>query len=59
MGEQRIYVPISDSKELFSVSSSTVYRAWKKGLITIYKAGGRSLLKVSEVCEWIEGKDSN
>ena len=55
MSEQPIYVPVTDSKKVFSVSRDTIYRAAKKGLITIQKAQGRSLLKVSEVCAWIEG----
>ncbi|WP_139792917.1 helix-turn-helix transcriptional regulator [Pseudophaeobacter leonis] len=53
--DQPIYVPLADSKKVFSVSRDTIYRAAKKGLITIHKAQGRSLLKVSEVCAWIEG----
>jgi len=56
MGEQRIYASIKDSQALFSVSMNTIYRAAKKGQITIHKAGGRSLLKISEVCDWIEGR---
>ena len=56
MGEQRIYASVKDSQALFSVSPNTIYRAAKKDQITIYKAGGRSLLKISEVCDWIEGR---
>jgi hypothetical protein len=55
MSEQPIYVPVADSKKVFSVSRDTIYRAAKKGLIRIHKAQGRSLVKVSEVCAWIEG----
>jgi len=58
MGEQQIHVPITESKALFSVSSATIFGAAKKGMITIHKAGGRSLLNVSEVCDWIEGRDA-
>lgn len=56
MQESPIYVPISRCQDVFSVSRDTIYRAAKSGAITIHKASGRSLLKVSEVCAWIEGK---
>ena len=55
MSERPIYLPLAGSMKVFSVSRDTIYRPATKGLITIHKAQGRSLLKVSEVCAWIEG----
>ena len=54
---ETIYVPISESMTVFSISRDTIYRAAKRGDLKIHKAGSRSLLKVSEVCDWIEGKE--
>lgn len=59
MSEQPIYVPVADSQKVFSVSRDTIYRAAKRGVIKIHKAQGRSLLKVSEVCAWIEGSEKS
>lgn len=48
------YIRISDAPLLYSLSRSTFYRAVNRGELTIYKRGGASLLKVSEVDQWIE-----
>ena len=63
----RIFIGMSEVKDMYGMSRDTFYRAAKRGEITIYKPGGRvytpgekqtgrSLLKVSEVSEWIEGR---
>ncbi len=49
-----IYVPLNESAKWFGVSRDTIYRARKRGHLKIYKAGSRSVLKVSEVKYWIE-----
>ncbi|WP_373456011.1 helix-turn-helix transcriptional regulator [Tropicibacter sp. Alg240-R139] len=49
-----IFVPLKEAPKWFGVSRHTIYRQRKKGKIKIYKAGGRSVLKVSEVQRWIE-----
>ena len=49
-----IYVPIAEAREWFGISRDTLYRQRKLGNIPIYKAGGRSVVKVSEVRNWIE-----
>lgn len=51
-----LYVSMSDAPRVFSLSRDTFYRAAKRGEITIFKRGSRSLLKVSEVSDWIEGR---
>ena len=56
MPDQPIYVPVSASQEVFSISRDTIYRAAKRKEIVIHKAGARSLLKVEDVCKWIEGR---
>lgn len=57
MSDEVIYVPITESKKFFSLSRQTMYRAAERKEITIHKRAGRSLLKVSEVCAWIEGRE--
>lgn len=54
MAATPLYVPVIDSQDWFSISRATIYRAAKKGEITIHKRGGRALLKVAEICNWIE-----
>ena len=49
-----IFVPLKEAPKWFGVSRDTIYRQRKKGKIKIYKAGGRSVLKVSELQRWIE-----
>ncbi len=49
-----IFVPLKEAPRWFGVSRDTIYRQRKKGKIKIDKAGGRSVLKVSEVQKWIE-----
>ena len=51
-----LFIRVNDCRKWFSVSRDTIYRAAKKGEIKIHKAGARSLLKVSEISDWIEGK---
>jgi excisionase family DNA binding protein len=51
-----LYVRMSDAPGVFSLSRDTFYRAANRGEITIHKRGSRSLLKVAEVSEWIEGR---
>lgn len=53
-----IYVRPARSYELFGVSRSTLYRWASAGHITIYKRGGASFVKVSEVSAYIEGGGS-
>ncbi|NRB16080.1 MAG: helix-turn-helix domain-containing protein [Rhodobacteraceae bacterium] len=53
-----LYVPLIEAPKWFGISRDTVYRARKKGSINIYKAGSRSLLKVTEVNKWIEGSSN-
>ncbi len=50
-----IFVPLIEAPKWFGVSRDTIYRQSKKGSFRIYKAGGRSVLKVAEVQNWIEG----
>lgn len=51
-----LYVKMSDAPSVFSLSRDTFYRAANRGEITIHKRGSRSLLSVSQVSEWIEGR---
>lgn len=44
-----IFVPLQEAPKWFGVSRDTIYRQRRQGNIRIYKAGGRSVLKVSEV----------
>lgn len=55
--KQQQYCRVSDSQEVFGIHRSTIYRLASKGILTIYKRQGMSLLKVSEVAGWIEGKE--
>ena len=49
-----IFVPLKQAPKWFGVSRDTIYRQRKMGRIKIYKAGGSSVLKVSELQRWIE-----
>ncbi|MDC0657415.1 hypothetical protein N6L27_05350 [Leisingera sp. SS27] len=49
-----IYVPLIEAPKWFGVSRDTIYRASKAGDLEIYKAGSRSILKVTEVQRWVE-----
>ena len=51
-----LYISMSDAPTVFSLSRDTFYRAANRGEITIHKRGSRSLLKVTEVEDWIEGR---
>jgi excisionase family DNA binding protein len=51
-----LYVSMADAAQVFSLSRDTFYRAANRGEITIHKRGARSLLRVSEVSDWIEGR---
>ena len=51
-----LYISMSDAPTVFSLSRDTFYRAANRGEITIHKRGSRSLLKVAEVEDWIEGR---
>lgn len=51
-----LYVSMQEAPRIFSLSRDTFYRAAKRGEITIHKRGSRSLLKVAEVSDWIEGR---
>ena len=52
----RLYVKVSDAPVTFAVSTDTIYRAAKRGELTIYKPVGVALLKVAEVEAWIAGR---
>ena len=56
---QPIYVRVCDSRAVFGISRSTIYEMSGRGEITIYKSGGKALLKVSEVMAVIEGKPAS
>ncbi|PYE80919.1 helix-turn-helix domain-containing protein [Pseudoroseicyclus aestuarii] len=49
-----IYVRINAAPELFGASLRTFYRWANDGSIRIYKRGGCSFVKVTEVMAWIE-----
>jgi excisionase family DNA binding protein len=51
-----LYVGIKDAVTMFGLSRDTFYRAVNKGEITLHKRGSRSLLQVSEISDWIEGR---
>ncbi|WP_298850158.1 hypothetical protein [uncultured Ruegeria sp.] len=57
MSDEAIYVPITVSQKFFSLSWQTLYRAVARDEIRIHKRAGKSFLKVSEVCDWIEGRE--
>ena len=44
----------TEAPRIFCLSRATFYRTAKRGGITIHTRGSRSLLKVSEVSDWIE-----
>ena len=44
------YSTIKETAEYFKVTPQTIHTSWiKKGLVTKYKIGGRSLLKIKEI----------
>lgn len=51
-----LYIRVSRAPEVFGISRPTIYRLAKRGVLTIHKRGGLSLLKVSEVEAYIEGR---
>jgi len=51
-----LYVSIADATQVFGLSRDTFYRAANRGEIIIRKRGTRSLLKVAEVSDWIDGR---
>lgn len=51
---QPIYVRVCDSRAVFGISRSTIYEMAARAEITIYKSGGKALLKVAEVMAFIE-----
>lgn len=54
-----IYVPLSDVKNWFSISRDTIYRAEKLGEVKIHRGSGRSVVKISEIQNWIESRQNN
>jgi len=54
-----IYVPLVDVNRWFSISRDTVYRAEKLGQVNIYRGSGRSVVKISEIQNWIESRQNN
>ncbi len=52
-----LYIRVSDSQNIFGIHPSTIYRLARAGEITIYKRGGSSFLRISEIEQWIEGRD--
>ena len=50
-----IFFRFSQSDDFFGVSSKTMRRRANAGHFPIYKFGGVSLLKISEVTAYIEG----
>ena len=50
----KIYARIRECKELFGLSRATVYRRANEDCFQIYKKNGVSVVKVSEVCAWLE-----
>lgn len=51
-----LYVRVNEAPKVFGVSVATIYREAKEKRLTIHKRGSISLLKVSEMSAWIEGK---
>lgn len=51
-----IYVRVCDSQAVFGIHRSTIYRRAAQGKITIYRDGGTSFVKVSEMADMIEGR---
>ena len=45
------YSTVSEAAEYFKISRQTVYNWEKKGLVTLYKIGRRSLCKIPEIQE--------
>ena len=54
-----IYVLVIEARKWFGISRDTIYRQRKLGNISIYKAAGRSVLKVAEVRNWIENPQNH
>ena len=52
-----LYIRVSDSQNIFGIHPSTIYRLAHRGEITIHKRGGSSFLRISEIEQWIEGRD--
>ncbi|WP_157063792.1 AlpA family transcriptional regulator [Phaeobacter sp. 11ANDIMAR09] len=50
----KIYARIKEGKELLGLSRATVYRRANESCFQIYKKNGVSVVKVSEVCAWLE-----
>ena len=48
------YVRMADAPKVFGLSRDTLERRAKEGCFSIRKVGGASLLKVAEVCAWID-----
>lgn len=53
---ERKFVKMNDATKMFAVSRTCLYNMSKRGEIRIYKFGGASLLKVSEIEELIESR---
>ena len=52
-----LFVRMAQCQEVFGVHRATFYRWAADGLITIHKRGAISLLKVSEVEAFLEGRE--
>jgi len=55
MTQQPIFVRVSHAQAAFGLHPSTIYRLAQRGEVTIYKRGGASFLRTSEMITYIEG----
>ena len=53
---QPIYVRVNVAAGLIGVSAAKVWAAMRSGELRRVKCGGRTLIKVSELEDWVEGR---